>query len=180
MQALAFNLLLAATHAWRGKWNRHAVAPSDNFWPQEPLLLIFAKKIKIWGSSGGHHQGCLDRTMWESLRIEISGEGCTSLPGVKPLFAGPTWKWKFLSHKDKNPSKLFFFHDPLVFGWYFEFCIPGAVCNIELLRSQRLDVFKIYLRFWSSTAFFLLSQNSGVWSIISVSMSAVKKKEFEF
>ena len=31
MPALALNFMIAATNTWRGKWNRHAVAPSDNF-----------------------------------------------------------------------------------------------------------------------------------------------------
>ena len=37
----------------------------------------------LWGSSGGHHWDCLDRTMWESRRIEIP-EQC--LAKVKHLF----------------------------------------------------------------------------------------------
>ena len=38
----------------------------------------------LWGSFGGHHWDCLDRTMWESRRIEIPGGCCTSLSRVKP------------------------------------------------------------------------------------------------
>ena len=37
MPALAFNFMIAATNAWRGKWNRHAVA-SDNFFTHVPFL----------------------------------------------------------------------------------------------------------------------------------------------
>ena len=46
MPALAFNFMIAATNAWRGKWNRHAVAPCDNFFRHVPFFLIFAKKCK--------------------------------------------------------------------------------------------------------------------------------------
>ena len=35
---------------------------------------------------GGHKSGRLDSKMWESLRIEIPGEGCTSLPRLKTWF----------------------------------------------------------------------------------------------
>ena len=44
--ALAFNSIIVATSASRGKWNRHAVAPSDNFFTQVSFFLIFVKKCK--------------------------------------------------------------------------------------------------------------------------------------
>ena len=48
MPALAFNFLIAATYAWRGKWNRHAVALFDNFFYTGAIFLIFVKKCKKW------------------------------------------------------------------------------------------------------------------------------------
>ena len=39
-----FNFMIAATNNWRGKWNRHAVAPSDNFFTHVPFLWENAKK----------------------------------------------------------------------------------------------------------------------------------------
>ena len=32
------NIMIAATNAWRGKWNRHAAAPSDNFFTHVPFF----------------------------------------------------------------------------------------------------------------------------------------------
>ena len=64
--------------------------------------------------------------MLESLRIGIPGEGCTSLPRVKPGWSfvclACTSSWgaprvlvcKFHGYKDENSSKLFFFHDSLM------------------------------------------------------------------
>ena len=46
--ALTFNFMIAATKAWIGKWNRHAVAPSDNFFYTGAIFLIFVKKCKKW------------------------------------------------------------------------------------------------------------------------------------
>ena len=47
MEALAFNFIIAATNAWGGKWNRHAVAPSDNFcYTDRAIFLIFVKKMQ--------------------------------------------------------------------------------------------------------------------------------------
>ena len=88
MLALAFIFIIVFLFYW----NRHAVDPSDNFFLHTCHFFIFIKilqEIKIDYvqypiSSGDHHQGRLDRTMWESLRIEIPGECCTSLPMVKP------------------------------------------------------------------------------------------------
>ena len=40
MPVLAFNFIIAATNARRGKWNRHAMAPSDNFFTQVPFFLF--------------------------------------------------------------------------------------------------------------------------------------------
>ena len=48
MPALSFNFMIAATNAWLGKLNRHAVAPSDNFFYAGAIFLIFVKKIKNW------------------------------------------------------------------------------------------------------------------------------------
>ena len=36
--------MLAATNAWTGEWNRHAVASSDNFFYAGAILEIFVKK----------------------------------------------------------------------------------------------------------------------------------------
>ena len=47
----------------------------------------------LWGSSGEHYQGRLDRTMLESLRIEIPREGCTSLPRVKLMGCTQACLW---------------------------------------------------------------------------------------
>ena len=41
--ALAFNSVIVATIAWRGKWSRHAVALSDNFFYAGDIFLFFAK-----------------------------------------------------------------------------------------------------------------------------------------
>ena len=60
-----------------------------------------------------------------------------------------------------------------VSGCFFGFSIPSPICNIEVTIFY---VFKFYLRFRSRTAFFFLSENSGIRSNISFSMSAVKKK----
>ena len=38
MPALAFNSIIVATSAWRGKWNRHAVVPSNNFFYAGAIL----------------------------------------------------------------------------------------------------------------------------------------------
>ena len=42
--ALTFNFIIAATNVWRGKWNKHAVAHSDNFFYTGAIFLFFAKK----------------------------------------------------------------------------------------------------------------------------------------
>ena len=46
MLALAFNFMIAATNACIGKWNRHAVAPSDNFFTHVPFFFNFKRKQK--------------------------------------------------------------------------------------------------------------------------------------
>ena len=46
MPALAFNFMTAATNAGIGKWNRHAVAPSDNFFHEGAIFNIFVKNAK--------------------------------------------------------------------------------------------------------------------------------------
>ena len=46
MTALACNFMIAATNAWIGKWNRHAVAPSDKFFYAGAIFLIFVKKMQ--------------------------------------------------------------------------------------------------------------------------------------
>ena len=46
--ALALIPVIIAISAWRGKWNRHAVAPSDNFFYTGAIFLIFIKKCKKW------------------------------------------------------------------------------------------------------------------------------------
>ena len=45
---------------------------------------------------------------------------------------------------------------------------PITLCHIEVPSFERF--------YWSSTAFFLLSENCGMWSNISFNMSAVAKK----
>ena len=59
--------------------------------------------------------------MWASRRIEMPGEGCTSVPMVKPEWSFVclpcTSSWgapRVKMSGDENPSKFFFFHDPLV------------------------------------------------------------------
>ena len=47
MAALAFNFMIAATNAWIGKWNRHAVAPPDNFFYKCAIFKKICKKMKI-------------------------------------------------------------------------------------------------------------------------------------
>ena len=44
--ALAFNYVIVATSAWRGKWNKNAVAPFDNFFYAGAIFFIFVKKSK--------------------------------------------------------------------------------------------------------------------------------------
>ena len=44
MLALTFNFMIAATNAWIGKWNRHAVAPSDNFFYAGAIFKKIVKK----------------------------------------------------------------------------------------------------------------------------------------
>ena len=90
--ALAFNSIIVATSAWRGKWNRHAVVPSVIFFTQVPFL-NFCKKMQKMKIDYVH---CPMRKFWRtslrpfgqnnvgSQRNEIPGEGCTSLPRVKP------------------------------------------------------------------------------------------------
>ena len=46
--ALAFISIIVATSAWRGKWNKHAVAPFDNFFYAGEFLKNFVKKCKKW------------------------------------------------------------------------------------------------------------------------------------
>ena len=48
MPVLAFNFMIAATNASIGKWKRHAVAPSDNFFYAGAIFKIFVKKCKKW------------------------------------------------------------------------------------------------------------------------------------
>ena len=96
--------------------------------------------------------------MWASRRVEMPGEGCTSLPMVKPVclpFTSPRVVWKFHGYKDENPSKNFFFHDPLVgyhisvvlFSCFKKFkCLGDVLASVSppkfaKLRSQLLDVF---------------------------------------
>ena len=93
--ALAFNFMIAAsaTNAWIGKWNRHN---SNNFF-YPGAILKNCKKIQKMKIDYVH---CPMRKFWRtSLRpfgqnnVRISkkwdrgglpGEGCTSLPRVKP------------------------------------------------------------------------------------------------
>ena len=51
MPALAFNFMIAATNAWRGKWNRHAVA-SDKFFY---TCAIFIPRPYFVGGGYCHH-----------------------------------------------------------------------------------------------------------------------------
>ena len=60
-----------------------------------------------------------------------------------------------------------------MFGWCFGFYIPAGICKIKVTA---FGCFYPKLRFWSGTAFFLLSENCGMWSNIYSSMSAVKEK----
>ena len=46
MPTLAFSFMIAATTALIGKGNRHAVAPSDNFFYAGAIFLIFVKNAK--------------------------------------------------------------------------------------------------------------------------------------
>ena len=43
MPALTFNFIIAATNALRGKWNRHDVAPSDNYFYTGAIFSIKKK-----------------------------------------------------------------------------------------------------------------------------------------
>ena len=52
--ALAFNSIIVATSAWRGKWNRHVVVPSDKFFTQMPKMKIdyvHCPMRKFWRTS---------------------------------------------------------------------------------------------------------------------------------
>ena len=65
MPALAFNFMIAATNAKIGKWNRHAVAPSDNFL-RGYHFLNFCKKMQKMKIDYVH---CRSRKFWRtSLR----------------------------------------------------------------------------------------------------------------
>ena len=46
LRALAFNSVIVATSAWRGKWNKHVVAPFDNFFYAGAIFFIFEKNAK--------------------------------------------------------------------------------------------------------------------------------------
>ena len=65
MPALAFNFMIAATNALIGKWNRHAVAPFDNFNPGA-IIYFFCEKMQIMKIGYVH---CPMRKFWRtSLR----------------------------------------------------------------------------------------------------------------
>ena len=64
--ALAFNPVFVATSAWWGKWNRHAVAPSDNFFTHTCSFFNFCKKMQKMKIDYVH---CPMRKLWRtSLR----------------------------------------------------------------------------------------------------------------
>ena len=41
-----YSIIVAMLSAWRGKWNKHAVAPFDNFFYAGAIFLIFVKKCR--------------------------------------------------------------------------------------------------------------------------------------
>ena len=66
MPALTFNFIIAATNAWRGKWNRHALVPSDNFFTHFAIFFWFVRKCKKMKIQDVH---CPMRKLWRtSLR----------------------------------------------------------------------------------------------------------------
>ena len=94
-------------------WNRHAVA--DNFFYMGVIFFNFCRKMKLdyvhcpmrkfWRPS---LRPFVHWTLYESLRIEIPGEGCTSLPRVKPWwsFVCPFVTLPHGAHRGKNGSFL--------------------------------------------------------------------------
>ena len=90
MPALAFNFMIATTNAWRGKWNRHAVAPSDNFLH---LCYFFNFCKKMPTNENGlcplHYEEVLEAiisAVWTEQFVGISMNWDTRgrLPRVKP------------------------------------------------------------------------------------------------
>ena len=66
MPVLAFNFIIAAVNAWIGKWNRHAVAPFDNFFYASAIFFNFCKKMQKMKID---HVHCPMRKFWRtSLR----------------------------------------------------------------------------------------------------------------
>ena len=99
------------------------------------FLLPFFRFCKKMQKMKIYYVHCPMRTFWRtSLRpvwqnnmgiSKMSWEGCTSSPMVKPgwswvclpctsSWGAPRVKMKFHGYKDENPSKFFFFVDPLV------------------------------------------------------------------
>ena len=152
----------------------------------------------LWGSSGGHHQDRLDRTIWASWRIEVPGEGCTSLPMLQTKIteAGGyaqisdyylhIWYicWALVGCPGVSKNKTLNSGIILVvfFSCFKKFkCLGDVLDSVTPITVRHIEV-PSFGRFYNLAqvliwhSIFLAQWKLWMWSNISFSMSAVTKK----